>query len=191
VKRKGIRMIVGCLVLISFAINSFGQTTTATTKAATKKDAKLDKAKVPKVVTDMYFNEYPVTTDENWYGYPAWNDGDYWYDYDPDLFTDGYGNNYVVQFNQNSIPYTVFYSASGKKIATHKTAISDLPTPISLAINKGIYKTWKLGKDKEEIFRDPDLDKLKVYRVKVSLGVKKHTLYFQADGTLLKDKKAS
>jgi len=48
-----------------------------------------------------------------------------------------------------------------------------------------------LGKDKEEIFRDPDLDKLKVYRVKVSLGVKKHTLYFQADGTLLKDKKAS
>jgi len=43
VKRKGIRMIVGCLVLISFAINSFGQTTTATTKAATKKDAKLDR----------------------------------------------------------------------------------------------------------------------------------------------------
>jgi hypothetical protein len=187
-KKKKINVTAIGILFMFFAINSFGQITTTTTKSTTKKSAKLDKTKVPKVVTDTYYNEYPVTTDESWYGYPTWDNGDYWYDYDPYFYTDANSNNYAVDFYQNGIPYTVIYSASGQKIAAHKKKITDIPTAITAAINAGTYKTWTIGKDKEEIFKASDADQMKVYKINVAKGSEKHTLYFRVDGTLLKDK---
>jgi len=64
---------------------------------------------------------------------------------------------------------------------------SDLPKAVSAVISKGQYKTWKVGTDKEEIFKDTDKDKLKVYKVDVENGKEKRMLYFQQDGRLLKD----
>jgi hypothetical protein len=76
-------------------------------------------------------------------------------------------------------------------VATHKVLTSDLPKAVSATVSKGEYKTWKLGKDKEEIFKDSDKDQLKVYKVTVEKGKEKHTLFIQSDGKLLKDKKVS
>jgi hypothetical protein len=64
-----------------------------------------------------------------------------------------------------------------------------MPTAVTDAINKGDYKSWTVGKDKEEIFKDKDTDQMKVYKVSVSKGSEKRTLYFQQDGKMLKDVK--
>ncbi len=196
-KKIGIKMIAGCILLVFFAINSFGQTTTKTTKDGGKRVAKVEKTKVPKAVTDVWIGEYPGSTYDNWYGYPAYNDYlSNWYydwdnyDYNPYVYTD-YPEDYVVEYNLNSVPYKSVYSKEGKKIATHKTLTSDLPKAVTAAISNSAYKTWKLGKEKEEIFKDKDTDKLKVYKVVLTKGNEKHTLYFQADGQLLKDKKVA
>ncbi len=183
-----VKTIATCTLLVLFAVNSFSQTATNNNKVSSKKASKLDKSKVPKVVTDLYFNEYPVTTSESWYGYPSFDNGNWWYDYDPYFYTNDIGANYAVDFTQNNIPYTVIYSGSGKKIATHKKSISDLPAAVSTAISNSTYKSWKLGKDKEEIFKDKDSDQLKIYKVTVEKGKEKHALFFQSDGKLLKDK---
>jgi hypothetical protein len=198
-KNLNIRIIAGCALMMFLAMNVFGQTATnsqigtATTKGdgVGIKAAKLDKTKVPKEVTDIYFKEYPNSTYDSWYGYPSFDNVSDWYDYDPYLSSNNYPENYVVEFTQNNIPYTVVYSKSGNKIAAHKMAISTIPKAVSAAINNGAYKTWTLGKDKEEIFKDTDADQLKVYKVSVTMGKEKHDLYYQSDGQLLKDKKVS
>lgn len=166
-------------------------TATDTSKSGDKKTAtRLDSNKIPKAVTDAYLKEYPYTAYSNWYGYPYY-DANYWYDSDPFLYTSDYPENYVVEFNKDSVPYKSVYDKTGKKIATHKVSTSDLPKAVAASIDNGEYKTWTLGKDKEEIFRDKDTDQLKVYKVNVEKGAEKHTLYFQQDGQLLKDKKLS
>jgi len=197
-KKKNIKMIAGCILFIFFVMNVFGQNTkndqigTATTKGdgVGIKAVKLDKTKVPKEVTDIYLKEYPNSIYDNWYGYPSFDNASDWYYYDPYLYTDGYPDNYVVEFTQNNLPYSAVYSKNGNKIATHR-AITDIPKAVTAAISKGAYKTWTLGKDKEEIFKDTDADQLKVYKVSVTIGKEKHNLYYQADGQLLKDKKVS
>jgi hypothetical protein len=98
---------------------------------------------------------------------------------------------YIVEFNKDNTPVKAIYSKSGKKVAAHKMLTTDLPKSVTDAINIGIYKTWKLEKDKEEIFKDSDKDQFKVYKVIVEKGKEKHTLFYQTDGKLLKDKKVS
>ena len=66
-----------------------------------------------------------------------------------------------------------------------------MPAAVTDAISNGNYKSWKVGKDKEEIFKDKDTDQMKVYKVSVSNGNEKHTLYFQQDGKMLKDIKSA
>jgi len=95
--------------------------------------------------------------------------------------------NYVVEFVKVKVPYKAVYSKTGQKIAIHRALTSDLPKAVSAVISKGQYKTWKVGTDKEEIFKDTDKDKLKVYKVDVENGKEKRMLYFQQDGRLLKD----
>jgi hypothetical protein len=185
------KVIAGCILLVFFVMNSFSQTTTTATKKDEKKHAKLDKTKVPKEVTDVYLHDYPVTSYESWSGYPTFDNNLYWYDYDPFLNSDEFSEYYVVDFTKDNTSHSAIYSKSGKKIATHRKLNSDLPKAITTSISKGEYKTWKLGKDKEEIFKDKDSDQLKVYKVDVEKGREKHTLYFQPDGKLLRDKKVS
>ena len=159
-----------------------------------KKTVKVDKKKVPKEVNDVFIREYPAVDYYDWYGYPVYDYGDYWYDdwydYGPYSYTD-YPEYYEVDFTQAKTPVKAIYSKAGKKIAIHKSLKSDLPKAVSAAISKGEYKAWKLGKDKEEIFKDSDKDQLKVYKVDVEKGKEKHTLFFQPDGKLLKDKKVA
>jgi len=153
---------------------------------------KIDRTKVPKQVTDLFYADYPGATvnDADWYGYPNFDYVNDWYDYDPDLYLNQDPDAYLVQFTQDSIAQTALYTKAGKKIALHK-AVSDLPAAVSAAISKGDYKTWTIGKDKEEAFQDKDSDKLKVYKVTVSMGAQKHILYLSSSGKVIKDKKVS
>jgi hypothetical protein len=54
-----------------------------------------------------------------------------------------------------------------------------------------IHPSWTVGKDKEELFKDKDTDQMKVYKVSVSKGNEKRTLYFQQDRKMLKDVKVA
>ena len=178
------KVIAGSVLLTFFAVSSFGQTTA---KADAKKKVKIEKTKVPKAVTETFYVDYPVTAYESWYGYPTFDNDLYWYDYDPYFYSNDSPEYYVVDFTKDNTPYKAVYNKSGKKISVHKK-LTDLPSAVSSAISAGEYKTWTVGKDKEEIFKDKDSDQLKVYKVDVEKGNEKHRLYFQPDGKLLKDK---
>ena len=192
-KTISIKLIAGCVLLVFFAMASFGQATSKPAKEGEKAKAKVEKTKVPKEVTDTYYMEYPGAVYENWYGYPTYNYGDYWYDdwydYGPYSYVD-YPEYYVVEFTKDKIPQKAIYSKTGKKVAIHKMLV-DLPKAVTASISKCEYKAWKLEKDKEEIFKDKDKDQMKVYKVTVEKGKEKHTLFLQPDGKLLKDKKVS
>ena len=188
-KTLSIKIIMGCIIIASFAISSFGQTTTKATKE-NKKTTKIDKNKVPKVVTETYIVEYPAVASDSWYGYPMFNDETDWYAYDTDLYTDENPEYYVVEFSKDGTPYKVVYTKEGRKISTKRTImIGEVPKPVADALNKSAYKSWMIKKEREEIFRDSD--KMKVYKVVVEKGTEKHALFYQEDGKLLKDKKRS
>jgi hypothetical protein len=166
-------------------------TTTAKAVQTTNIKTKLDKTKIPKKVTELFYVDYPATTvsDERWYGYPTFDTSD-WYDYNPYLFANADPDTYLVEFTMDSTTHRAIYTKTGEKLAIH-TIISDLPATVSAAIKKSAYKTWAIDKEKEEIFKDKDSDKLKVYKVKVETGSQAHILYFLGDGRLMKDKKVS
>jgi hypothetical protein len=184
-KTLGIKIIMGCILMASFALSAFAQTAKSTKKSKT-----IEKSKVPTTVTETYIVEYPVTVYETWYGYPIFNDETDWYGYDTDLYTDEYPEYYVVEFTKDGTPYKVIYSKEGKKVATHKTImVGDVPKAVADALNKSAYKSWMIKKEREEIFRDKA--DMKVYKVVVEKGNEKHVLFYQEDGKLLKDKKRS
>lgn len=189
-KTLSLKMIAGFVLIAFFAINSFSQVPNNTVLTPTI----LDKTQIPNEVSEPYYRENPKTNDEKWYGYPNYNYGDYWYDNWYENAPYPYDTNpvyYIIESSKDNAHYKAIYSKAGKKVAVHKSLKSDLPKAVKAAINKSEYKKWTLGKDKEEIFKDSDKDQFKVYKVDVEKGKEKHTLFFQLDGTLLKDRKVS
>jgi len=176
------------------AMSSAG-TTSATmatdTTMAPKTRTKLDKAKVPAAVTQLFYSDYPQASvaDDSWYGYPTFDYANDWYDYDPDLYTTDHPDAYVIEFTSDSIRHRVVYTKAGKKVASHMIMTADLPTPVLSAISTGIYKDWTLGKERELVFKNKNTDKEKVYRVSVKMGMQKHVLYYGPTGKLIQDKK--
>ena len=204
------KAIAGFVLFVFFAMSTFAQAPTKTTKESMKKPVqkenmnkpmqkdnmkkpvKIEKTKVPKEVTETFYMEYPEDMyGEYWYGYPDYNYDSYWYDswYDPYVYTDE-PEYYIVDFTMDNAPMKAVYSKAGKKVAVHKN-VMNIPKPVTDAISKSDYKAWTVGKEKEEIFKDKKTDKMKVYRVTVEKGKEKHNLFYQADGKLLKDKKLS
>jgi hypothetical protein len=190
-KKLTTKVAATCILLASISMSSCGQGYSSGAKDSSQVRAKLDKSKVPKHVTDAFYNQYPLVNYGDWYGYPAFNGGSAWYDYDPNYFLTGDPDNYVIEFNNKDTAFKAIYAKDGTKIASHKGISSDMPAAVTNAIRNGDYKSWTVGKDKEEIFKDKDTDQLKVYKVSVSKGIEKHTLYFQQDGKMLKDVKGA
>ena len=172
-------------------MSSCGQAYSKSNKDSSQTRTKLDKSKVPKDVTDAFYNQYPLASYGNWYCYPTFTNGSAWYDYDPNYFLTGDPDNYVIEFNNKDTAFKAIYAKDGTKIASHKGMSMDMPAAVTDAINNGDYKSWTVGKDKEEIFKDKDTDQMKVYKVSVSKGSEKHLLYFQQDGKMLKDVKSA
>jgi hypothetical protein len=188
---KNIKVMIASAMLVCLALSSFGQAANKVPATSAKKPAKLDKASVPQKVTERFIVQYPGSAYDYWFGYPAYDNLSEWYEYEPSYYTTSTPENYVVEFSTKNTPYKAVYNKSGAKLATHKILATNLPAAVSSAINAGSYKTWTQGKDKEEIFKDSDADQLKIYRVCVSKGTEKHTLYYDKAGKLVKDKKTS
>ena len=189
-KTKTFKIMALCVVALTESFIAYSQTTIKTNESCAKKPEQIAKAKIPVVVTETYYREFPLaaTTYENWYGYPEFKYENDWYGYNPYLYEYEHPEYYVVEFTKDKVPHKVIYSKAGKKIATHKKITSDLPMAVSSALNKSEYSTWKIEKDKEEIFRDTEMDKIKVYKVEVEKGKEKHYLFYSSEGVLLKDK---
>ena len=186
-KNQITKLLASLALIISISINSFAQTPVKCTEQCCTTPIMIGRNLVPKPITDMYYNEYAVTTYESWHGYPNFINENDWYGYDPNLYCEGNPEYYVVDFTKDKISNKVIYSKAGKKIASHKS-VTTIPKAVSLAIKKGTYATWKLNKGKEEIFKDGDNDDLKVYKIEVEKGKEKHILFYLANGNLLKDK---
>jgi hypothetical protein len=176
-----------CLLLFSFQANS--QTNkNKTTKKVVKKNGLIEKTKVPKVVTETFIMEYPSVVNEGWYGYPYYDFNNDWYGYDPYLYETLNPEFYIVEYSKDNVSQKAIYSKAGKRVASHKSTIEELPMVISDAIKAGAYSTWTVKKEKEVMFRDTELDKVKVYKIVVVKGNLKHQLFYSTEGTLLKDK---
>jgi hypothetical protein len=179
-------MILGGLLLTFFTMGSFAQTVVKTHKKVTETAAKLNKSKVPKVVTETFVTEFPTGMYDSWYGYPEYN----WYGYDPYYYYyNAYPKNYIVKFTKDNVKHSVFYTKAGKKIATHVMINANIPKSVTDAVAKSKYKSYKLQEDKEEILKDGDSDLLKVYKVEVRKGNDRHALFYDLEGKLMKDVK--
>jgi len=190
-KTINIKMIAGCLLLASLALNSFGQTTTKADKEKKKKQSKVTKGKVPKEVIVVFYKDHPTITEEGWYVYPSYDsENNWWDDWDESPYVSTLSPDYYeVEFTEDNTPTKAIYSKKGERLVTHKKFKNEIPKPVATAINNGPYKTWKVGSEKEEIFKDKE--KMKVYKIELEKGKEKHKLYYQEDGKLLKDKKVS
>ena len=158
-------------------------------KHKTKSHSKaIAKAKVPKVVSEAFIMEYPVTESEMWYGYPSFGDGLNWYDYNPGYYYNEYPENYIVEYVKEQTPHKAIYTKEGKKIAEHHPVKSDvIPVAVSEAMKKGAYKNWKETAEKEEIIKVENSEK--VYRMTVEKNGERHHVFYDVNGKLLKDKK--
>lgn len=183
-------LFVGTTFMVNAQTNAPKKGTAEKTEMGKHKKEKkhLSKTKLPKVVTETFITEYPMVTEDMWYTYPDFNYSRDWYDYDQYLVGVENPEYYVVEFTKDKVPHKAVYSKGGKKIAVHKKMKEELPNAVAEAVKKGKYGSWKLASDKEVIFRDTELDKVKTYKVTVEKGKEKHHLYYTTDGELLKDK---
>jgi hypothetical protein len=186
-----VKAMAGCFLLALISMNSFGQTFPISNGDTSQMQTKLDRNKLPKAVTDAFYSQYPLAADGDWRAYLSFAGGTKWYEFDPYHYAADGGDNYAIEFNIKDTAFRAIYAQDGTKIASHKAMTWDMPAAVTDAINNGQYKSWSVNKDKEEIFKDSDSDKLKVYKVTVAKGSEKHTLYFRQDGKMLKDTKAA
>lgn len=176
-------VMIGALSI--FMVTAISAQTKSTTKTKTHAKA-IEKAKVPKVVTEEFIMEYPVVESDMWFGYPALTNELEWYDYNPMYYTYEYPEYYVVEFVKDKTKHKAVYTKEGKKVAVHhKVKAEAVPTAVNTSIKNGIYKTWKETDEKEEI--ENVTSKEKVYKMTVEKDDKKHYLYYDSAGKLLKE----
>ena len=191
-KTIAIKKTIAVFMLVASAgLTAFGQSAVLPNSQGGDKPENLDRSTIPGPVSENYVREYPKTTYETWYYYPSssYDESAEWYVYVPSVIAETEPAFYVVEFtNQDEVPYKVVYSKDGKRVTTYR-GNNVLPKAVTDAIKKSPYKDWALTKDKEEMWKDSD--NKKVYKVVMEKGSKKHVLYYQEDGKLLKDKDKS
>ena len=188
-KRINTKSITGSILLALISLSSYSQSYSKINMDTSQLRTKIDKGQIPKEVTDAFSDQYPLATNGDWYCYPSSASAVDWYSYDPNYLGVGDTYSYDIEFISDGTPYKAIYARNGTKIASHKGMVTVMPGAVTDAISSGDYKSWTLGKDKEEIYKDAGSDLLKVYKVNVMNGSEKHTLYFQQDGKMLKDTK--
>ncbi len=154
----------------------------------TKMMGKLEKTSIPKVVREKFTIEHPSTLHETWRGYPHFDITNDWYSYNPYVYENEHPEFYIAAYIKNNVHHKVIYSKEGDKLAIYKKTSATLPQRIEEAIKKGAYSTWKIGDEKEEIYRASEMDKMKIYKINVVKGKQQHHLYYSTEGILMKDK---
>jgi hypothetical protein len=188
-KRINTKFITGSILLTLISLGSYSQSYSKINVDTSQLRTKIDKGLIPKEVTDAFSAQYPYASNGDWYCYRSSASVVDWYSYDPYYIGVGDTYSYDIEFTSDGMPYKAIYAKDGAKIASHKGMVTTVPAAVTDAISNGDYKSWALGKDKEEIYKDSDSDQLKVYRLNVMNGSERHTLYFQQDGKMLRDTK--
>lgn len=174
------------------ALSIFMATTlVAQTKSTgkTKKNVKaIEKTKVPTAITNEFNRECPSVEFYTWYGYPTLRNELEWYDYNPMYYTCDYPEYYEVEYVKDKKTNKAVYNKEGKKVATHTKLNADvMPAAVKTAIDSSTYKSWEQTDEKEEIEKITTSEK--VYKITVEKNGKKHNLFYNEMGKLLKDEK--
>jgi hypothetical protein len=191
-ENKSLPAITVCLLSAILSLSACGDHFSMNETKAGTISAKLDTAGVPKVVTESFNKTFPATTYVDWYSYPSFDKSADWYQYEPTYFSNKPSDNYfIAEFTHKDTVARAVYDKSGQKIALHQQFKGDLPKAIMDSIKNSDYQSWTIGPDKEQVFRDSEMDQMKIYRLVMEKGDKKHTIYFQPNGKMLKDVKVS
>ncbi len=186
-KTNSVKMILSVVMIVALSAKVLAQIPQTPVGEEGRLPDQLEKKDVPVIVTDNYYRDYPSSTVESWYVYPEYSyvDGTDWYVYTPSAVR-GAPEYYLVEFTSDKTPHKVVYSKTGVRVSTYRELNTGLPKAVTNALKKSPYKHWTVVKEKEEIRRDSDAQK--VYKIVVEKEGEKHTLYYQEDGKLLKDK---
>jgi hypothetical protein len=190
-KTMRFKTLASCLLLGVAGMQAYAQATeapmTPIEQGGKKPTQKLSKNEVPKEVIDAFVVDYPAVVYYNWYGYPVLVEETDWYLLDSTAYTTSSPEYYVTEFVTNEVPQKVMYNKSGKKVAMYKNLKGNCPKEVTEALNRSVYKNWKLLNEKEEISEGKG--QAKIYKLTVQKDNEKHLLYYRSNGTLLKDKK--
>ena len=168
-----------------FMVTSVSAQTKSVAKTKTHAKA-IEKTKVPKVVTEEFIRECPVVESDTWYGYPSLSNELEWFDYNPINYTCEYPEYYEVEYVKDKKNHKAVYTKEGKKVATHHKVKADVvPAAVNTSLGSGTYKSWKETSEKEEI--EKVTTKEKIYKITVEKDGKKHHLFYDSTGKLLKD----
>ena len=168
-----------------FMVTSVSAQTKSVAKTKTHAKA-IEKTKVPKVVTEEFIRECPAVESDIWYGYPSLKNELEWYDYNPMYYTCEYPKYYEVEFVKDKKAHKAVYTKEGKKVATHhKVKVEVVPMAVTKSLENSAYKGWKETAEKEEV--EKVTTKEKVYKITVEKDSKKHHLFYDSNGKLLKD----
>jgi len=186
-----VKSAIGGLIIACFSGQMMAQAPMIAIEDGGKKPIqKLDTAAVPQAVRTVYYIEYPAVAMYDWYGYASTPMINECYDYDSgiNMSKDGMPEYYVSEFKVNDTPHKAIYTKAGKKVATHKNLKNaTFPMVVFKSFEKSKYKNWKETDDKIEIIKEAD--KSKLYKMTVTKGKEKHSLYFDEKGKMVKDVK--
>lgn len=185
-KNNIVKAAIAGIFSLSVSLVSSAQTRSNADIGKDKDRSKIESSRVPAEVKKHYEKDYPLTPIKSWYNYDPAYAGESWEEYDPYDYSKAHAQNYEVDFKKDNLNYSVVYTSNGKKVLIRRSLTSDAPQVILDGINKTRYKNWKLGKEKEEIFKNEENTNMKIYKLTMTKGNEKHILYFKQDGRLMK-----
>ena len=181
------KMLTGLTILTTITINSFAQIPNSDRNKFENTTTKIEKNNVPKLIISNHYKEFPNTTNNNWFGYPKYSINSDWFDKRINLSIVESPRYYIVEFKSDTILHRLTYNTLGEKINTYISIDNKIQTKIAKTLIDSKYKNWEITNEKEEIFRDLDLDILIVYKIEIQKNNKKRYLFYTENGLLIKD----
>lgn len=181
------KMLTGLTILTTITINSFAQIPNPDRNKFENTTTKIEKNNVPKLIISNHYKEFPDTANNNWFGYPNYSINSDWFDKTINLSIVESPRYYIVEFKSDTILHRLTYNTLGEKINTYKNIDIKIQTEIAKTLINSKYKNWEITNEKEEIFRDLDLDILTVYKIEIQKNNKKRYLFYTENGLLIKD----
>ena len=181
------KMLTGLTILTTITINSFAQIPNPDRNKFENTTTKIEKNNVPKLIISNHYKEFPDTANNNWFGYPNYSINSDWFDKTINLSIVESPKYYIVEFKSDTILHRLTYNTLVEKINTYISIDNKIQTKIAKTLIDSKYKNWEITNEKEEIFRDLDLDILTVYKIEIQKNNKKRYLFYTENGLLIKD----
>lgn len=179
---------MGFTLITLLSMNSFSQKTNTENTKFENTTAQINKSSIPTSIISFHDKEFPITTSEKWYGYPEFPIDINWFHFNTQNNALSVPQYYIVEFTKDTIRHRLIYDTVGKKINTYKSINPKIQTKIAKSLISSKYQDWRIINEKEELFRDLDLDILIIYKVELQKRNEKRFLFYSEDGLLIRDK---